>query len=195
MNQNHLLKALFLAVAGIALAQAEEHEYAQITEHQIELHDLTFKSLDGSQLNLRQYAAGKRALIISFNAAWCKNSAYNAPALKRLYDKYKDRGLGMISIMEYSTVDEVRIFINRFGIDCPVAIETKSRDDREKSLHFKYRRLVGDNRKWGTPFHIIIDARHIESAPNTVLAKKVYIAAGELMEDQTDTFIQMLLKN
>jgi hypothetical protein len=95
--------------------------------------------------------------------------------------------------MEYSSPEQVRTFCIRFGIDCPVAIETQSRDDRGKSLHFKYRRLAGDNRKWGTPFHIIIDVRDIEAASSPILTRRVYVAAGELIESQADAFIQTIL--
>ena len=65
-------------------------------------------------------------VIVSFIAGWCSNSNRNGHVLKRLYDKYHERGLGAVVVTEYSDADEVRIHINRIGIDYPVVIETTS---------------------------------------------------------------------
>src|SRR2546423_14585192 len=115
----------------------------------MEVADFTLKTTDGRAFNLREYARDKPLVIVAYIAGWCPNSNRNGHVLKRLYDKYHERGLGVVVVTEYSDADEVRIHINRIGIDYPVVTETKSRGDRKGSLHYKYRRAVGDNRKWG----------------------------------------------
>ena len=134
-----------------ALPFSDEPEPAPIVERKLDFYDINFKTADGGPFNLRDYASGKRMVIVSFVAGWCANSNRNGHVLKRLYDKYHERGLGALVVTEYSDRDEVQIHINRIGIDYPVVTETTSRDDRKDSQHYKYRRAVGDKRKWGTP--------------------------------------------
>lgn len=170
-------------------------EPAPITEQRMDFYDFTLKTTDGRIFNLRDYAAGKRVVIVAFVAGWCPNSNRNGHVIKRLYDKYRERGLGVAAVTEYSDADEVRIHVNRIGIEYPVVTETKSRGDRKDSQHFKYRRAVGDKRKWGTPFYVIIRAQDIEpAAPKAPLARHVYTVSGEMIESEAETFIEQQLK-
>ncbi|HEU4391388.1 MAG TPA: TlpA disulfide reductase family protein [Blastocatellia bacterium] len=174
--------------------QEEEHEYAPIVASNLDYHDFSYKTLDGKPVSLREYLDGKRLVIVDYAAAWCKNTNYNGPVVKRLYDKYKDRGLGVVVVMEYSDPEEIRIHINRIGIDYPVVIETKSREEREKSTHYKYRSGVGDKRKWGTPFYVLIDSRDVvPPVPQLPVAVRVYTASGELIETEAERFIELHL--
>jgi hypothetical protein len=114
--------------------------------------------------------------------------------IKRLYDKYRERGLGVVVVTEYSDAEEVSIHVNRIGIDYPVVTETKSRDDRKGSQHYKYRHAVGDKRKWGTPFYVIIPARDIDPAGTiSPLARHVYTVSGEMIEAEAERFIEQQL--
>lgn len=189
-----ILAALNPALASPLAAPDDEPEYAPIVERNLSFYDFTLKTTDGSQFNLRAFAADKQLLIIGFSAGWCKNSNNNGHAVKRLYDKYRRRGLGVVIVMEYSTPEDVRLHVNRIGIDYPVVIETDSRSARKKSSHYRYRRQVGDNRKWGTPFYIIIDRRDLKPAgPDGLLANHIYTVSGEIMESEAEAFIEKKL--
>jgi hypothetical protein len=134
-------------------------------------------------------------VIVSYIAGWCPNSIRSGHTLKQLYDKYRDKGLGAVVVAEYSDADELRIYINRIGIDYPVAVETSKRDARKKSAHYKYRQAVGDKRKWGTPFYVIIDARDLEAAKSdSPLARRVYTVSGEIIEAEAERFLQERLR-
>ena len=169
-------------------------EPAPIIENKLDFYDFTLKTTDGRSFNLRDYAAGKRVTVVAYVAGWCPNSNRNGHVIKRLYDKYRDRGLGVVLVTEYSDAEEVRIHVNRIGIDCPVVTETVGRDDRKDSRHYKYRRAVGDKRKWGTPFYVIIAARDVEAAaPKAPLARHVYTVSGEIIESEAERFIEQQL--
>jgi hypothetical protein len=190
-----IVKLLLLAACvsaatfGDPLA-SDEPEDAPIVESRIDFYDLTFKTNEGKPFSLREYAEGKRVVIVSFVAGWCPNSNRNGHVLKRLYDRYRDRGLGAVAVMEYTDAEELRIHINRIGIDYPVIVETSKRDARKKSAHYRYRQSVGDKRKWGTPFYVIIDARDLEpAAAGSPLTRRVYTVSGEIIEEQAERFL------
>jgi hypothetical protein len=176
------------------VAVSDTPEPAPITEQRLDFNDFTLKTVDGQSFNLRDYATGKRMTIVAYVAGWCPNSNQNGHVVKRLYDKYRERGLGVVVVAEYSDADEVRIHVNRIGIDYPVVIETRSRNDRKKSLHYKYRHSIGDKRKWGTPFYVIIPAQDIQpAAPKAPLANHIYTVSGEIIEPEAEKFIEQRL--
>jgi glutathione peroxidase-family protein len=179
-----------------AVAASDTPEPAPIIERKLDFYDFTLKNTEGQNFNLRDYATGKRMTIVAYVAGWCPNSNQNGHIVKRLYDKYRERGLGIVVVTEYSDADEVRIHVNRIGIDYPVVAETRSRGDRKKSSHYKYRNAIGDKRKWGTPFYVIIPARDIQSAaPKAPLATHVYTVSGEIIESEAEKFIEQQLSD
>jgi peroxiredoxin len=190
--------ALILTLAASAVASArlpsDEQELAPIVERRLDFFDFTLPAAGGQKLNLRQYAADKKVVIVSYIAAWCKNSIQNGPVIKRLYDKYRERGLGVVAVVEYSDDSETAIHVNRIGIDYPVVTETDSRDRRKKSTHYKYRRQAGDARKWGTPFYVIIESRDLEPTSSaSPLARRVFTVSGEIVESEAEEFLSRKL--
>ena len=199
MIRKSLLQLIILIIAAILPAAAtcanDKPEDAPIVEQRIAFYDFTMNAADGRPFNLRDYTKGKRLITVAFVAGWCPNSNRNGHVIKRLYDKFRDRGLGAVVVTEYSDDDEVTIHVNRIGIDYPVVVETNKRDARKKSLHYKYRQAAGDRRKWGTPFYVIIDARDIEEAgPNAPLTRRVYTVSGEMVESEAERFIEEHLR-
>jgi len=169
-------------------------EYAPIVERNLDFYEFKFVTIDGSAFDLRGYLKGKSLVIIEYFAGWCPNSNRNGHVLERLWTKYRDRGLGVVGVAEYSDEAELRIHINRIGIDYPIVVETKKLGQRKDSSHYRYRHAVGDKRKWGTPFYVIIDTRDIEtSGVNGLITRKVYTVSGELEEESTDQFLRKIL--
>lgn len=180
---------------GSAIAMFDDKpEVAPLVERTMEVFDFTLKTTDGRAFNLREYAADKRMVIVAYVAGWCPNSNRNGHVLKRLYDKYHERGLGVVVVMEYSDLRETTIHINRIGIDYPVVVETNRQGQRKDSEHYRYRRKSDDKRKWGTPFYIWLDARDIAAAAQgQPLARHVWTVSGEIVEAEADAFIEQRL--
>jgi hypothetical protein len=169
-------------------------DYAPIVERKLDFYDFNYQTTEGSAFDLRDYVKGKSLVIIEYLAGWCPNSNRNGHIIERLWTRYGEGGLGVVGVAEYSDAAELRIHIGRIGIDYPMVIETGKRDQRKDSSHYKYRRAVGDKRKWGTPFYVIIDTRDIEpAAPNGPLARRVYTVSGELEETEANQFIKQRL--
>jgi Redoxin len=188
---NLFLIAALTACAAIESRASDEPEDAPIIERQMDFYDLALTTVEGKPFRLSEYVAGKKLIIVSFAAGWCPNSNRNGHVLKRLFDKYGTRGLGAVVVMEYSNAEESRTHINRIGIDYPVVVETEKRDARKKSFHYKYRQSVGDKRKWGTPFYVIIDAGDLETGvAGGRLARRVFTVSGEIIEPEAEAFIE-----
>ena len=166
-------------------------DYAPIIERKLDYYDFAYQTVEGGSFDLRDYAKGKSVVIVEYLAGWCPNSNRNGHIVERLWTKYRERGLGVVGVAEYSDADELRIHIGRIGIDYPLVVDTRKREQRKDSSHYKYRHAVGDKRKWGTPFYVIIDARDIEqTTPNGPVTRRVYTVSGELVEAEADQFIR-----
>jgi peroxiredoxin len=181
------------AARSRATSPASDPEPAPIVERKLDFEDFTLKTYDGRPFNLHDYAGDKRLIIVSYIAGWCENSNRNAHVIKRLYDKYRDRGLGVVAVSEYSKPEEIAIYVNRIGADFPVVVETDRLKARKESSHYRYRKQAGDARKWGTPFHVIIGTREIERARGGILAHHVHTVSGEIIEAEAETFIEQHL--
>jgi len=179
--------------ASNATSLASDPEPAPIVERKLDFGDFTLKTYDGHPFNLHDYAEDKRLIIVSYIAGWCENSNRNARVIKRLFDKYRDRGLGVVAVSEYSTPEEITVYVNRIGVDYPVVVETDHLKARKESSHYRYRTQAGDARKWGTPFHVIISAREIGQPRGGILARHVHTVSGEIIEAEAETFIEQHL--
>ena len=176
--------------ASVATDDAKP-DYAPIVERKLDFYDFSYQTVEGGPFDLRDYAQGKTVVIVEYLAGWCPNSNRNGHIVERLWTKYRERGLGLVGVAEYSDAAELRIHIGRIGIDYSFVVETRKRDQRKDSSHYKYRRAAGDKRKWGTPFYVIIDTRDIEpAATKGPLARRVYTVSGELVEAEADQFIR-----
>lgn len=166
-------------------------DYAPIVERTLDFYNFNFQTIEGGAFDLRDHTKGKSLVIIEYLAGWCPNSNRNGHVVQRLWTKYRERGLAVVGVAEYSSAVDLRIHIGRIGIDYPLVVETSRRDQRKDSSHYKYRRASGDKRKWGTPFYVIVDRRDLEpAAPNAPLARRVYTVSGEMVEAEADEFIR-----
>ena len=179
--------ALISAFCCAALAQ---HEYAPIKKEKINYENWTYKNIvTGEDMNLREFAKDKKLVLVLYFAPWCHNSQYQMPFTKKLYEKYKDRGLGVVGVSSYASEDRVENYIKQEKIDFPVVAESFELNKRIYTKHYKYRQETGDKRKWGTPFNVFLVSSDI-SRNGEILVKKPYTVAGELIEADTEKFIR-----
>lgn len=185
-------KILFLAILLVSFIFTAygQHEYAPLQEQKIKYKDWTYKNVRTNEdLNLREYAEDKKLVLVFYFASWCHSSQYQSPFTQSLYEKYKDKGLGIIGIGLYSSVEDVQKELDSKNITFPVVSETTSKLDREKSLHYEYRTDTGDNRKWGTPWNIFLTPSQIREKGD-VLVKKAFVVNGELIEEEAEKYVR-----
>lgn len=128
-----------------------------------------FDSLDaGSKSTLEDFNG--QWVLINFWASWCKPCEEEAPALERLYKRYRGEEFTVIGIATRDASDDSRKFVRDFGLTYPQF------RDRDGSV----------NQAWGTtgvPETFLVD-------PEGVVRVKQPGAVDEKMID--DLFISVL---
>ena len=198
--------ALILALAALASAQAgtqsttqdstqfnsgDGHEWAPLLEQKLDYKDWTFKSLkDGSPVNLRELAKGKKLVLVVYFAPWCANWKAEAPLLWRLYEKYRAQGFEVVGVSEYASVEDSRkYFEGRGGAPFPVVVESDSTAARQQTTHYGYRQASGDTRRWGSPFNVFLEPAKF-NPKGEVLTERAWVVGGEMIEKDVERFIR-----
>src|SRR5919206_3346528 len=129
--------------AGVARAQAS-HEYSPLVEKTVNYKNWKLSNITSAkEEDLRSLMAGKKLVMVVYFAPWCGNWRNEAPIAAKLYDKYKGQGFQVIAVGEYGSLDEVQNFFGKDGPPYPVVVESNSREDQQKTLHYGYRQLTG----------------------------------------------------
>lgn len=186
---SRILLGLFI----VATVCAQE-EQAPITEKEIVYYDWTYKSIHSDlEQNLRNYTVGKKLVIVVYFAPWCHIWRHDGPMIQKLYDKYKDDGLGVIAVGLYDPVEAMKANLNTLKIRFPAVYESVDRDDKQRSLHYKYRQSTGDERIWGSPWYIFLNPSNMEKAGD-ILTRKASVINGSMIESEGEAFIRRQLE-
>ncbi|MEJ7616002.1 MAG: TlpA disulfide reductase family protein [Pyrinomonadaceae bacterium] len=186
---------MFLAIALTTTVHAQDgHEYAPIEEKTVHFKNFSLKSLtDDKSIDLRQWTADKKLVLVVYFAEWCPNWRNEAPFVAKLSEQYGSQGLGIIAVSEYASPGDVRKHFGDQGAPYTVVIESERRSDREKTPHYTYRQATGDARRWGSPYHIFLEPAHI-AKEGDVLIEKAWAVNGELIEAETEKFVRERLE-
>ncbi|MEO6724445.1 MAG: TlpA disulfide reductase family protein [Blastocatellia bacterium] len=186
------LLLVVLPVMTIAASTQDErgHYYVPMREVEMEIKDFNFATLGGQAIKLSDAVKGKKLVLIHYFAAWCHNSNFDVETMKELYEKYKDRGFLVIGVCEYSKPDELREFIEKHKPTYPICMEGDGKmKDRTGTTHYTYRNQIDDNRHWGTPLNLLIDADDVAKRRDIVVGR-VRIAAGEVIKSEFEELIR-----
>ena len=186
-------KILFLILALVcflgAVSAQDGHEYAPLVEKTVNYKSWTLTDLKSNKpVDLHSLLDGKKLAMIVYFAPWCPNWRNEAPIAAKLYEKYKDYGFTVIGVSEYGSRDAVTQFFAPDGPPYPVVSDSESREDRDKTLHYGYRTLTGDTRKWGSPWNIFLEPPSLMKTGD-VLTEKAWVVNGEVIESDVDKFI------
>jgi peroxiredoxin len=181
------------SVVPVAATLSDGHEYAPIQEKKINYKDWTFKKMTtGEPVNLREWAKGKKLVLVVYLAPWCNNWKLEAPVVDRLYAKYKAHGFDVIGVSNYGTERDQQVYFKDKNVPYTVVVESDTREARDKTTHYGYRQLTGDARKWGSPYNIFLVPSKLKK-DGDVLTEKAWVNNGELIEEEADEFIRKRL--
>jgi thiol-disulfide isomerase/thioredoxin len=189
------MKALLLTVAVFFLLVPAfgQNESAPMQEKVVNYSNWTYKNVrTGGDVELRSMIAGKKAVMIVYFAPFCHNWRHDAPILQGLYEKYGPQGLEIIAVGLYDPAATMKRNLDQLKITFPAVIETEARADRLTSQHYKYRRSVGDNRGWGTPWYVLFSPNETEKAGD-ILVKKAFVINGEIVFEEVENYIRTKL--
>lgn len=181
---------LILCFVVVSFARAGGDETAPLVEKQFEYKDWTLKNLrGGADVNLRSVIANKKLVLVVYFAAWCPNWQKEMPLVKKLHEKYQDKGFDVIGISEYAALEETKKHVADNNLTFTVAVESEKYEDRDKTAHYKYRQAVGDARKWGSPWNLFLETKAINKKGD-VLGNKFSVVTGEMIEREVEAFVR-----
>lgn len=188
--KNLVLAAALVLVPLIAVSAQHDHEYAPLTEKEIDYRNWTYRNVKTNQkVNLREFSKDKKLVMVFYFAPWCHSSNYQAPVTQKLYEKYKEHGFAVIGVSLYGSIARVEDTMKTKGMEFPVVSESVSSKDRKKTLHYNYRQKTGDYRKWGTPWNIFLIPEELEQE-GEVLVDRAIVVNGEIREKEAEKFIR-----
>jgi len=74
--------------------------------------DFSAQDLTNHPVTLASYR-GQKVVVVDFWATWCGPCRMGMPALQDLQDKFKDRGLEILSVNQGESADQIQDFIHR----------------------------------------------------------------------------------
>lgn len=167
-----------------------QNEQSPIVEKEIDYKNWNYKDIQtDKEVNLRDFAKGKKLTVVVYFAPWCGNWRHDAPMIEKLYEKYKGNGLNVIGVGEYGPIVEMKSMYDSFKLTFPVVYESDNRDKRQYTTHFAYRQSTGDKRNWGSPWYIFLTPSVMEKKGDT-LTKKTFVINGEMIEAEGEAFIR-----
>ena len=180
---------LLFALAGLAVGQNEQ---SPITEKPFAYRDWTYKNLkSGGETNLREFAKGKKLVLVVYWAPWCPNWKHDVAFVQSLHEKYKDAGLGIIGVGEYDSTGKMKDFTDQYKITFPSVYESENSGARLTTVHYAQRTEAGDTRKWGSPWYVFLDPAALEQTGE--LTRKTTVVNGELIKQDAEKYIQQKL--
>jgi len=106
----------------------------------------TITLLEGSGHFDSRAQIGKQVLVVRFQASWCKVCNEEAMGMERLYQKYRTRGVELVSVQVQDTEDDARNFLKVNKATYPAGL-----DPRLKIANrFGFR---------GTPYTVVVNKR------------------------------------
>ncbi len=181
--------AFIFIISGFAFAYGQ-NEQSPVVEKELGYKDWTYKNLKGDgSTNLRQFAGGKKLVMVVYWAPWCPNWRHDVAFVQELHSKYAKDGLAVIGVGEYDTVDKMRLNYDQNKLTFPSVYESSGTGDRLTTVHYAQRTAAGDTRKWGSPWYVFLEPAKL-SPGGDVLANKVAVVNGELIKRDAEKFIR-----
>lgn len=88
----------------------------------VEAPDFLLRTLDGQNRSLRQDRG--KIVLMNFWATWCPPCIREMPAMQRLYDKFRTRGLEIVAVsVDQGNPDAVRKFAEDMKLNFPIVLD------------------------------------------------------------------------
>ena len=106
----------------------------------------TVTRLDGSGPFDSRAHIGKHVLVVRFQASWCKVCVEEAAGIERLYRKYKESGVELVSVQVQDTEADARAFLEAGKASYPAGLDPRLK-------------IAGRFGFRGTPYTVVINKR------------------------------------
>ncbi|WP_460415426.1 thiol-disulfide oxidoreductase ResA [Planifilum fimeticola] len=113
-----LLMLAMLALIGFALYQTGESEAVEIGQT---APDFELTTLDGKTVRLSEFRG--KGVLINFWASWCKPCRDEMPAIQRVYERHRDKGLEVLGVNIAETGVTVDGFVRHLDLTFPILLD------------------------------------------------------------------------
>jgi peroxiredoxin len=87
--------------------------------------DITLNDLDGRKVNLSDYR--QNIVMINNWATWCPPCKAEMPTLVKYFNEHADQGFTLIGIEAGDPVEDVKSFVDQYGINFPVLLDPNNK--------------------------------------------------------------------
>ena len=121
------------ALMSWALAQSGGHpgslginnDFGEIDIQQRAAPLFAVEGLDGDTVDLS--ALQGKVVMLDFWSSWCPPCRREAPSLAQVYREYRDRNVEFVGVAIWDSPDEVRQYVEGFGLDFPNLVDDRGR--------------------------------------------------------------------
>lgn len=113
-----MLMLAMLALIGFALYQTGESEAVEIGQT---APDFELTTLDGKTVRLSEFRG--KGVLINFWASWCKPCRDEMPAIQRVYERHRDKGLEVLAVNIAETEVTVDGFVRHLDLTFPILLD------------------------------------------------------------------------
>jgi len=125
---------VMLVLIGFALYQTGESEAVEVGRT---APDFELTTLDGKTVRLSDFRG--KGVLINFWASWCKPCRDEMPAIQRVYERHRDKGLEVLAVNIAETEVTVDGFVRHLDLTFPILLDPKPGSDsvvRDRSHSF-----------------------------------------------------------
>ncbi len=118
-----LLSALLGATSSVADNRFFEAIGIEAIEATGEVNNFALTNRHGENIELSQFKGD--VILINFWATWCTPCLTEMPALNKLYQKYKDQGLSLLTInTDPHQTKRIETVVNKLSLSFPVLLDS-----------------------------------------------------------------------
>ncbi len=110
--------ALLVAIAGKLWLDSR----SRIGEGQMAA-DFTLRTFDETWLNTQELRENGKPILVNFWGSWCPPCHQEAPALQKLWKRFRSRGVQFIGVAYLDTEHDALNYIERYAIDYPNGLD------------------------------------------------------------------------
>ncbi len=85
--------------------------------------DFTGEDIDGKPVSLSDYVGKGKWVLIDFSASWCSPCHAEIPYIKEVYERFKNDGLEVVTIVVWDKPERARKFLKDYNFPWPSIIE------------------------------------------------------------------------
>src|SRR5690606_21757220 len=116
-----VLMLLMVGAVAFAIYKTMSGGEKQTVEEEMEAPDFQLQTLEGKELKLS--ALRGQTVLLNFWASWCEPCRDEMPAIEKVYEKHKEKGLVVVGINIAESKLTVKGFVRQLDLSFPIVLD------------------------------------------------------------------------